>query len=93
MRIPGVVSVVTDGTEYWTEIYQSDSPQGTFARHVDSGRWPSMFEAKKNSPWWPEGEPGRAATPDNERMHRATCSWASCSHRVVWVVDVKGGGS
>ena len=88
MQQPSVVAVVTDGTEYWTEIYQGDSAQGTFARHVDKRRWPSMFAAKSSSPWWPASEPGRVARPEDGRMHRAVCSWVDCSHSVVWVVDL-----
>ena len=89
MQTSAIVAVITDGAEYWTELFQGDNPQGTFARHVDPKRWGSLAEARERSPWWPAGDLGAAASEEHERMHRALCSWASCSHQVLWSAKVE----
>ena len=93
MQTAAVVAVVTDGAEYWTELFQGDNPQGTFARHVDAKRWGSLEEARDKSPWWPAGDPGSKPDPDHERMHRAMCSWSSCAHQVVWTAKLEPTGN
>ena len=88
MQTGGVVAVITDGTEYWTELFQGDNPQGTFARHVDAKRWDSLEEARERSPWWPAGSAGEAAGEGHQRMHRAMCSWSGCSHQVLKIATL-----
>ena len=88
MNASAIVALVTDGTQYWTELFQGDHPQGTLARHVDAKRWPSQDEARSGSPWWPAGSKGRKPDEDHARMHRALCSWSSCSHRVLEIAAI-----
>jgi len=89
MAEPAIVTVVTDGSDYWSEIFQGDSPQGTFARHVEESRWPSLESARERSPWWPSGDIGERATADDQRRHRAICSWDGCQHRVVRIASLE----
>ena len=86
---PAIVAVITDGEQFWTELFHGDSPVSTFTHHVDAKRWPSLEEARDNSPWWPSGESGAEGEEEQERMHRAVCSWSSCTHRVVCAIETE----
>jgi hypothetical protein len=88
MGSAGIVALISDGVDYWTEMYHSRSAQGTFICQVDSRRYGSSAEAIAGSSWWPRGEAGVVALTNLAQLHRSMCSQRPCAHRILRVLEV-----